>query len=423
MQRIRFLNFIVPLLLSVFVSDHSFAQEYKSFRSEYQEIREQTIWRVGPFRLFPTIQFKDVGYDNNVYYQREGENPASDFTGTFSPQIKMFVLISGSLILSFTENPEYVFYFEQKRERRWNNSLSPDFKFLLFNRFILSGKYYKSNRRRRASSEFDIRANEIREGYRGGLFYDTGWKTSFGISVLSEKISYEDIALPGTEMYLSRSLNREETGGFIEFYHRILTRSSFFVRGGYTEYRFEHAGSRWRDSRSFHASCGIHFPLMEKINGTLSLGYKKLMPRVKNKKGFAGLIGDTSLSFRLWNFSFRVNYRRDCHFSYWTNNIYFNENRYGAGMSVYLMKFLRLDYSFSYGEADYPERISIQVTDSNVTEILRKDIYRIHTAGLVFRIFKRTGIGVRVNLWSRETNYFWENRDRMFIGGYITSSF
>jgi len=28
-----------------------------------------------------------------------------------------------------------------------------------------------------------------------------------------------------------------------------------------------------------------------------------------------------------------------------------------------------------------------------------------------------------VNFWERESNYYWENRERMFVGGYITYEF
>jgi len=28
-----------------------------------------------------------------------------------------------------------------------------------------------------------------------------------------------------------------------------------------------------------------------------------------------------------------------------------------------------------------------------------------------------------INFWERESNYYWENRERMFVGGYITYEF
>ncbi len=316
-----------------------------------------------------------------------------------------------------------MYYFEQKRERRWNNTLSPEFKYLFLNRFVISAKYVHRNRRRRASSEFDVRANEIMKSTSGRLFYETARKTSFGLFGFTRKINYEDITLPGEEIYLSRSLNRREKGGNIELYYRIFSKSFFFITGGYTDYEFENPQSSWRDSYSYQVYTGIRFPLLGKIRGTLSLGYKKLIPRETGRMGFSGLVGNTSLNFRLWRFRFSLSYHRDCHFSYWTNNIFFNEDRYGAGVSYYLTRFLRVDYGLSHANADYPVPESLRMPDGSYAEILRKDIYRTHSVGLAFRIIENTGIGVRVNFWERESNYYRANRKRVFIGGYVTHEF
>jgi len=116
-------------------------------------------------------------------------------------------------------------------------------------------------------------------------------------------------------------------------------------------------------------------------------------------------------------------FSRDCYFSYWSNSLYFIEDRYGSGISFYLTKFLRLDYNFNYGEASYPELMLLQMPDGQYEEIKRKDTYHIHTAGFVVRIIRNTGIGLMFNFWERESNYFWENRNREFIGGYVTYEF
>jgi len=36
---------------------------------------------------------------------------------------------------------------------------------------------------------------------------------------------------------------------------------------------------------------------------------------------------------------------------------------------------------------------------------------------------KNTGIGINVSWWSRDSNVAWANRDRMFVGGYLTYDF
>ncbi len=56
-------------------------------------------------------------------------------------------------------------------------------------------------------------------------------------------------------------------------------------------------------------------------------------------------------------------------------------------------------------------------------ELKRKDIHRTQILGFVFKVIKNTGIGLMVNFWERESNYDRANRDRMFVGGYITYQF
>ena len=416
------LVFLLLFLALILISSLR-SQDYQSFRYELDYVQKNTKLRIGPFRIFPSFNLTDVGYDDNVYYQQEDDNPVSDYTATFSPQFKLYFLFRNKLILSLTENPEYVYYYKEKRERRWNNTLSSELKLLFLNRFVLSGSYSYQDRRYRASSEFDVRANELRESYKGSLFYETPRRTSFGVSASLDKISYEDITLPGEDMYLSCDLNRQEREGNFQFYYRVFSDSLFFVSGGYSEYNFEYIQSQWRDSYSYQVFSGIRFPLFGRMRGALSLGYRKLLPRQEGKKGFSGLIGNTSFAFRIMRFGLRFQYARDFRFSYWTDSIYYIEDRYGSGVSFYLSRFLRLDYNFLYGENNYPEITIVQLPDGHFKEIKRKDIYRIHTAGFVLRIIKRTGIGIMVNIWERESNYYWANRNRNFLGGYVTYEF
>jgi hypothetical protein len=418
-----FMFLFISLLVSFSVSIPSYGQGYRTFREEAEEIARETRWRIGPFRLFPIMVLRNIGYDDNVYYQREDDNPISDYTGTISPEIKVYLLYRNFLILSLTENPEYVHYFKQKRERRWNNTIVPEIKFLFLNRFVISGSYSYRNRKWRASSEFDVRANELSESYKGSLFYETARRTTFGVSAFLRKVSYEDITLPGQEINLSRLLSREERSASIEFYYRIFPESPIFMNVRYTEYKFDHAQSRWRDSYSYRAFSGMRFPILGRIRGTLALGYGKLVPGGEKKKDYSGLIGNTSLDFRIGRFSLRFLYNRDFRFSYSSRSIYFIEDRFGTGLSFYLTKFLRLDYNFSYGEANYPEVIPLQMPDGRYEEIKRKDLYRIHTAGFVFRIISNTGIGLMANFWERKSNYHWASRNRGFIGGYVTYEF
>lgn len=402
-----------------------FSQTYRSFRSEVQDIVEnKTRFKIGPFRLYPQIRFRDIGYDGNVYRQLEKDDTISDYTATLSPVLQVHTLFRNWLIVSLEENLEYIHYFKVEKERALNNSITPGVKILLFKRFVLSGQYSYRNRKRRASSEFDVRVKEIAREYTGSFFYETARQTMFGFSGSSRKISYEDITLPGQKIYLSRQLDREEKTGLVEFYYRLFPRSTFFLNAGYTEYRFDDIETQWRNSHSYQVSTGLRFLLIGSMRGSVSVGYKQLVPWTKDLEGFSGFVGRSSLDLRAGCFALRLGYSRDSHFSFWTSDMYFIEDRYSPGVSFYLARFLKIDYNFSYGENRYPEPEILYYPDGRVEKVKRKDIYQTHSIGFAVRISGNTGIGISLTFWKVDSSFYLRgNREQMFVGMYVTQDF
>jgi len=400
-----------------------YGQGYQMFRRQMERIAEETRFQIGPFRIYPAIRLRNIGYDDNVYRQRKIDNPVTDFTGTAALEVRAYVLFRNYLIFSLSEIPEYVYYFEQKRERAWNNTFSSELRFLFLNRFVISGRHSYIKARRRPTSEFDVRTNVHQLRYSGSLFYETSRRTSFGIAA-----SYEDIAIvvtttPEDDVRIPRALDREEISGYFEFYYRIFSESQFFLNGGYTEYKFKYTESGYRNSYSYQVYSGIQFPLLGRLRGTFSLGYKRMTPERRGRIGFSGLVGNTGLNLRIKRFSFRFRYERDTRFSYWTENIFYLEDLYGTGISYYITRFLRLDYDFNYRISYYPEGVLLRMPDEHYQVVHRKDYYHVHTIGLVLRIIRNTGIGVSVNIWDRDSNINWVTRDRMFVGVSVTQDF
>ncbi|MEW5902395.1 MAG: hypothetical protein AB1715_13100, partial [Acidobacteriota bacterium] len=132
---------------------------------------------------------------------------------------------------------------------------------------------------------------------------------------------------------------------------------------------------------------------------------------------FEGLVGDTDVSVKLMRiFSLRGSFRRDVHFSLWSDNAYFQEDRVGAGASVYLLKKLRLSYDHTRGRNFYPE-------GQPMASEKRDDLYLIHSVGIYFRLKENTGIGIVASRWSRDSNLDWEDDTRDFLGLNLTYDF
>ncbi|MFH2043225.1 MAG: outer membrane beta-barrel protein, partial [Acidobacteriota bacterium] len=400
-------------------------QSYESFQNEVDNIAEnRSRFKFGPFRLYPLIRLTDFGYDGNVFRGQWDRDPVTDFTVTLSPSLDVNVLYHNWLILSLSESPEYIHYFKVSRERAWNNTIAPRIKMLLFNRFVLEAGYSYGKRRRRGTSEFDIRADERSENFRLRLFYETPRKTMFGLSGGVHHIKWEDADLPEEDIYYSRQLNRTERNAAFEFYYQLFSRSHFYLTFNYTDYRFMDIASWWRNSVSYQVNAGLRFPLLGRMTGSVFVGYKELLPNIRETPGFSGLVGGSTVDYRVGRFAFGLGYTRDSQFSYSTTNIYFITDQYRPRVSFYLARSIKLTYSFSYGENRYPEPESFRLEDGTIDYIKRRDIYKTHSAGFAVRLVGRTGVGISLSWWQVDSNFYTRGaRSQFFVGAYLTQDF
>ena len=399
-----------------------FGQNHQTFQDELAGIRERARLRLGPLLIFPALQIRDVGYDDNIYLDGPQEGPISDYRATLSPQIKFNVVLGGSLLLSFLENPEYLYYNREKSRRAFGNSISPGFRILLLRRLVLSGGYDYQKHFRSLSREVDYLTEITSKGYHGEFFFETPRKTSLGVSADIREYTHENLNLVGSANGLARELDRREQSAHAEFYYSLSPVRSFFLRAGYTEYRFKSTAAAWRNSDSWQASGGIRFSPTGRIQGLLSLGYKELHPRKSGLRSFSGIFGNTELNMRLGRVTLRARYSRDPVFSYWSEIFFFVDNRYGGGLSFYLIKFLRLDYSFFQSRMNYSDLIPYR-DSSGVRDIRRNDRENLHSVGLMFRLFRTTGLGISANYADRSSSYPGVEYKRLFIGGYLSYEF
>ena len=412
--------FVSIWLFLIVLSMHANGQEYQTFRWDLEQMSENARWRLGPFLIYPSFQLRNIGYDNNIYGMSEENDPVADFTAAISPQATFYLPYRNLMILSFSINPEYVYYKNESHLRGFNLNYSPEFRIVLLDRFVASSSYQYQRARQRRTSEFDRLVYVESRTLNASLFLETSRMTTVGFTGRIRNSSFEDIE---GEISYSTALNREERSGNFEFYYRVLSDSDFFLTVGYAEYEFESPESRWRNSYSYDVISGIRFPLSGWARGTLSLGYRSLVNREDEDNRFSGFIGDTGLDFRLGRFNLRVLFVRDFRFSYSSTNLYFTEDRFGSGISFYLTPSIRMDYDFSIGEGKYPEEEQIRLPDGGFEEIRRVDKYLSHSAGLVFRIMRNTGVGLTVTYWKRDSNIYDFRRSRAFIGGFLTYDF
>jgi hypothetical protein len=398
-------------------------QSYRNFREEYDGIRERARLRLGPLRVIPVFRLSEVGYDSNVYFREEGSEVVPDFTATFSPEARGYWLLGSSVILSVTENPEYLFYAKEEGLRVFTNSFSTGLRMLALRSFSLLADYHVLSHVRRATSELDQRIQDTVTGGTAGLFFETPRGTAVGFTGSIEDFRYKDIASGAPDDIYALALDRRETSAAVELYYRVFSESFFFAIAGWTRYEFVFSESAWRDASSFEVSAGLRFPLLGRARGTLSLGWKSFRPESPERKPFSGLVAATDVSFRFGRLGINLGYVRDNTFSYHESAYYYVDGRVRAGLSFYVAPFLRIDGSVQSGTMDYPEPQEIWYGGGPVIVEHREDVYRTFSVGPVVRVAGTVGLGLTYNFYRRTSNAPGFNVRRNFIGAFLTYEF
>jgi hypothetical protein len=380
-----------------------------------RKLRE-TPWHVGPFRIQPQLVISNAGVDSNIFYSPN--EPIKDFTITAGPAATVYLPIHRKFVLSAYGSPQYVWFSKTEQERTWNYYFNGAAQLNLKNVFFsLEGLY--SDARERWNTEIDIRPRRKEIGFGGSMLVRLAHKTSFSLGYRTAKYEYDSVVY-GDDFDVQERLNRRESYANLSFYYQASSNRRVFIDLEYGDYTFEFASqAAIGDARSGAAYAGIDLSrLGRRVRGRIRIGYKKFDVRAADGPDYQGVVGDSQLSIRLAKpFVIRASYVRDVRFSLWYNNPYYIESRPGVGASVYPFRFLRLDYDYSMGRNRYP------LIGGGGSEVKRLDDFRVHSAGVYFRIKKNVGLGFIASWWARDSNLDVEDDKRTFFGLNLTYDF
>jgi len=389
-------------LLLILLPGQSLAVTWKA--RNLNSLWEQAAWDLGQLRIQPAFLLTNAGYDSNVLYAPR--DPIEDYTFTLGPAFDVFLRIKKKLMISFYASPRYVHFFETKRERSWNYHLNGSLN-LLLNRFFLSVGGVYTDARQRINTEIDIRPRRKEKGARASLLWQPSKRLSFSVEARRSEYDHENVVYE--QFWISERLDRTEDYANFTIYYQLGARTRFFADMGYGRFDFQSA-LNFRDSESRAFYGGFEFSPAGKIRGNIRLGYKEFDAKLVEGQDYSGLVGDTGIQVRLLrSVVMRAEYRRDVRFSLYYGNVYFLENRAGGGLSVYVTKRIRLDYDYSLGRNKYPGEESAPVGK-------RLDEYKIHTAGIYFRLKRNIGLGLTASRWIRDSNIDREDNRRDFFG-------
>ena len=373
-------------------------------------------WHFGPFRIQPSLVISNAGVDSNIFYSPTA--PTKDFTITAGPAATIYIPIHRKFVLTAYGSPQYIWYSKTDRERTWNYYFNGAAQLSLKNVFFsLEGTY--SDARERWNTEIDIRPRRKEEGYGGSVLVKAAWKTSFLLGYRTVKYDYQSVVY-GESFDVRERLNRQESYANFSLFYQVSTQRRFFLDFEYGRYEFEFATqAAIGDSRSGAAYAGLEFSeLGRRVRGRIRVGYKKYDVRNVELPDYQGVVGDSQLSVRLAKpIVIRGSYVRDVRFSLWYGNPYYVESRPGAGVSLYLLRFLRFDYDYSIGTNRYP------VVGGGGSDVKRLDDFTLQSAGIYFRIKKSVALGFIASWWVRNSNLAAEDDKRTFFGLNLTYEF
>ena len=274
--------------------------------------------RLGPLGITPVLLLRDIGRDENVF--NESENPKSDFTLTVEPRAD-FVFSPRGLKLAFTTGTQYVYYRDYASERSTNTSAAvrADFMLARFQPYVLAaGK----NTRERLNQEVDERARHHERTLGGGVNIKIGTRLTVGGSARSMRLTFDEDADDFRGEDLARSFNSTIDAFDVSTGLQLTTFTSLTVAVTHEDQRFTLAPER--DARSIRVTPTFAFSPEAVLNGSVSVGYRRFMPRGSALEPFTGVVASATIASTLWNrHRVEVMFGRDLRYSYETDTPYY----------------------------------------------------------------------------------------------------
>jgi hypothetical protein len=382
--------------------------------AELEWLIKQAGFNLGPFRAKTVFILNDSGYDSNVY--RLPDNPVKDYSITAGPALTIYLPIQNKIVFTIYESPRYVYFFETKQERTWNNSFYGRLQFAL-NKVFLSVEAGSTVAREIWSTEIDIRPQRKVAAASGAILWQPSKKTSFSLEARQSLFKYEDLSY--REVNLADSLNHREQFLVASAFYQISYRFRANIEAEYGRFLFDNSANP-RNSESRSVFAGFDFGKGGIFEGRIRLGYKHFVASQTGSQDYRGLVGDSTIGVRLGSMiRLRASYVRDVRFSLWTGYVYFIENTEGAGVSIYLSRNIRFDYDYILGDSEYPTIIGpgLDFIPS------RDDRIQNHRAGIYLRIQKNIGLGIIASMWQRNSTLILLRGKRLFIGANLTYDF
>jgi hypothetical protein len=377
--------------------------------------RSLALTHVGPVYLTPQFIVRDLGFDTNVF--NTVDNPQSDFTVTFVPEISAAAGIGRSL-LWLRSSTEIVYFATHESERSVNEDLRFAGRVSLGRASLFADGGYL-NTRQRPSEEIDARSRREELGGEVGVNLALSSRVSTRLSARNHHIEYDaDAQFDDTS--LARTLNRDVLTGTIGFRFQATPLSTLIVAGDVA--RNDFTRSPIRDSDTWRVMAGADFHPRALVGGTFLVGYQHLRPDAPVIPEFSGLVGTSDLSFRLIGETrLDVSLDRGLVYSYAELEPYYINQGFGVALRRRLTRLFDLEVRARRMWQDYRRLVPAEVV---ATTDGRMDTVRNDSALIAYRMTRRSRMTFGVEYWERRSDERdYRNYDGLRVGTTIAYGF
>lgn len=291
---------------------------------------EPAMLTIGPVEVRPRLVFSNVGVDNNVF--NEFENPKSDFTATFSPDLDLAVR-PGPLRLSFQTGTDIVYYHrydsERSTARRFGGRVELDTPYV--KPFVT---YSTAHTSLRSGSEIDVRARHHPRALAGGVRLILTSRTSLLLSARHATVEYDDEeTFRGVRLADTLNATTRIYDGAVAVDVTPLTTISLTAAVEETEFD----RSPIRNSRSYRIAPSITISPLGLLTGTASVGFRHFEGEDPLLPEWSGLSASGSLGLvALDRYRFETTFNRDVRSSYETALPYYVQTAGRGSIATYL---------------------------------------------------------------------------------------
>ena len=341
---------------------------------------------VGPLLLYPRLEMREIGIDDNVF--NDAENPQRDFTMSITPRLSGDMR-NGRVRTTFVTFLDYVYFQEFESERSLSRSIEGRFETAegALQPFAM-GSMLDANDR--VNAEVDARAARRHVMYGGGLRLVFASGTSISLSARRATTNFDEGELfLGVD--LSRTMNTRTDTIDATMRVTLTPLTAWTFTGLLQRDRFD-ADSR-RDADSVVGSTALEFNPSALIAGRASVGYRRFTPDDASLPGFTGVIAQVGLIYSYEATRVEGTFEHDLRYSFQEQQPYYVTT---AGRLVFRQRVAGpVDVQGIVGST----LLRYRQYAAGETEV-RRDRVPLYGGGLGYRLGDTARLGFNVE-WSR----------------------